>query len=69
MYSCPVERIYSASGEVTREKRNRLSDGNLERETAMQTQNLFCFEVQRNCHAYRGQILPYELSYTLELQN
>lgn len=30
--SAPVERLFSCSGEVTKAKRNRLSDYNLERE-------------------------------------
>ena len=33
--TAPVERVFSASGEVTRGKRNRLSDDNIERETLL----------------------------------
>ena len=39
-----VVSVFSASGEVTRGKRNRLSDDNLERETLLS----ICFEVQSN---------------------
>ena len=37
--TAPVQPVFSAC-EVTGEKRNRLSDDNLERETATQEQNL-----------------------------
>ena len=40
--TAPVEHVFSASREVTRGKRNRFSDDNLERETfATQKQDLF----------------------------
>ena len=43
--TAPVEHVFSASGEVTRGKRNRLSGDNLERETLLR-KNLTCFKVQ-----------------------
>lgn len=42
--TAPVERVFSASGEVTKGKRNRLSDQNLERETLLHKNKLYLSE-------------------------
>ena len=42
--TAPVEYVFSASEDITREKRNHLSDDNLERETCYAKQNLCIFK-------------------------
>ena len=57
--TAPVECGFSASGDVTKGKRNRLFDDILERETSLRKKNLFvlkfkaiCFKVQSNSALY-----------------
>ena len=46
--TAPVDRVFSASGEVTRGKRKRLPNDNLERETWVREKKPICFTVQSN---------------------
>ena len=41
--TAPVEYVFAASGDITREKRNHLSDDNLERETCYAKNKTYLF--------------------------
>ena len=57
--TAPVEHVFSASREVTRGKRNRFSDDNLERETLLRKNKSICFKILSNSAMHTLIMLTY----------